>query len=291
MSQRIEMPTYTFKTGKLVDIIRAMSYARKVFPTTTTIPVEMKRIEYHEVSEEDRTQYNFDLVSPEYSRFATLAKNPRIPIHQANLQYKRQDSANLKRSVFPVDARQRAAIEQIVGKEEAVCFGGNTKTDVTSFADSTLNSTAYATALDLTSYATFINTWSLSQSQLRNLLKNKFQGAQLLQVWTTNVDDRAQACLNTDETDTAWEWLARKIGAQNIIATDYLGSETGAGTSNAALVPKDVRNLELIYSKLGIISGLDPLKNLEVEIELRSRPVFYRGVKSSLYENTVDVTA
>ncbi len=290
MSQHLERQTYTFQSGKLVDIIRDMSYARKVFPVGESIPVEMKRFAYWDITEEDRTQYNFDLVSPEYSRFAALEKNPAIPIHQGNLAYKRHELKNLGRSVFKLDARQRAAMEQINTKEHSVAFGGHTATGVTSFADSTLNSTAYASSLDLTSFATFIKTWQLSVSQLRALLKDKFAGATLIQVWTTDADDRARSCLNTYETETAYDYLVKQIGADNIIATNYLGSAAGTGTTNAALVPKDIRNLELVSSNLEIVTGLTTLKNLEVEMALRSRPLFYRGVKSSLYDASVDIT-
>jgi hypothetical protein len=291
MSQRFEAATYEFDIGKLVDIIREISYARKIFPVDTTVPIEAKVGEYWEVEEDDNVQYNFDLVAPEYSRFALLEKNPVIPVHQGNLAYTRHELKRAAKSKLPVDMRQRLLMEQINQKEESVAIGGHTATGITSFADTTNNSTAYGTNLDLTSFSTAISTWHTSVSQLRALLKDKFQGAQLVQIWTSDVDQRARAVLNTNETETFYDYLKAQIGEDNIISSDYLGSAAGSGTTNAALVPKDPRNLGLLSSNLEIVQGETTLKGLEVEVALRSRPVFFRGVKSCLYDATVDITA
>jgi len=290
MSQQVNQAAYTVDLDKLVDIIRDMSFARAVFPVSKPVPIEKKRGSYWQIGETDETQYNFDLVSPKYSRFDLIEKNPAIPIHQGNLGYTRHEVKRLNNSKLPVDQRQRLVLEQIVAKEESVAFGGHSDTSITSFADTTNNSTAFSSSLDLTSYATGVKTFELAYRQLKNLLKNKFQGSTVMMVWTTDVDSRAYSCLNSDETKTFGEWLESRIGKQNIIATDYLGSASGAGTTNATLVPKDPRNLELLSSALETVVGVTTLKGLEVELALRSRPVFYRGVKSCLYDASVDIT-
>lgn len=291
MSQRFEQATYKFDTKKLVEIIRAISYARDVFPVDTTVPIESKLGEYWEVEESDKVQYNFDLVSPDYSRFALIEKNPAIPVHQGDLSYTRHELKRANRSKLKVDMRQRLMMEQINQQEESVAFGGHTATGMTSFADETKNSTAYATTLDLTDFTTSVTTFHKSISQLKQLLKDKFQGAQIVQVWTSNVDEKARSTLNTNQTQTFWDYVKNTIGEANIIVTDYLGDPAGGGDANAALVPKDPRNLGLLSSILEIVQGETTLKGLEVQAALRSRPVFFRGVKSCLYEGTVDITA
>lgn len=287
---KIQPDTYTFQTKKMVEVIREVSQARMIFEVGPKLPVWQVKGQYFEESEQNNVQYNLDLVEPLYSAFAALERNPKIPIHQCDLKYFRHELKAVQGDILKLDRRQRLGLEQMADDENRVLIAGDTKTGITSFADTTNNSTAYTASLDLTSYATFITTWNGSLSQIRNLLKNKWAGSQPVQVWTTDVDDRARACLNTDENDTAFDWLVRKIGEKNIVATNYLGSEANSGTTNAALVPKSHSNSEIMGSGIEHVSGLTPLKDYVVQFALRSRPVFYRGVKSCLYDASVDIT-
>ncbi|MCK5019708.1 MAG: hypothetical protein KAS32_21800 [Candidatus Peribacteraceae bacterium] len=287
----IQPDSFKFQRDKMVDIIRDISQARKVFHVGPSIPVHQKITQYFEESEENRVQYNLDLVAPKYSKFKSQEKNPLIPIHQGDLKYMRHELAALPKDPVPVDRRQRLTLEQITEDEERVVFAGDSKIGITSFADTTYNSTAWTGELDLTSYTTAITTYTAGRSQLRALLKSKFALAILKMVWTPDVDDRARVTLNTDQSDNFYDWLVRAIGKENIHSTGYLDSEAGTGTTNAVLVPKNPGNMELISSNLELVNGLTPLKDLEVQMDIRSRAIFYRGVKSSLYSATVDITA
>ena len=150
---QVQPSVFTFKTKKLVEILREVSQARMCFPQGPVIPVWQKKGQFFEVEEHDATQYNLDLVAPDYSRFAAIEKNPKVPIHQADLEYGRHLLKAVQGDVINVDMRQRLAIEQIANKENRVFFAGDTSTSITSFANTTYNSTAYTASLDLTSFA------------------------------------------------------------------------------------------------------------------------------------------
>lgn len=288
---QIQPKTFRFERKKMVDILRDESLARRVFPVGPSIPVWQKETQYFEVSEDDNTQYNLDLVAPKYSRFAAIEKRPRIPVHQGDLGYDRHRVAALRSDILKLDERQKKTVKQINQDEHRVAFAGDVRTGITSFADTTNNATAWTGELDLTSFATGIATFNAGLSQYQRLLKNEWDGGTTMIVWTWDVDARAKACLNTDQTKTFYQWLKGEIGEANIIATDYLGSEAGSGTTNAVLIRKKPSILELMSSNLEVVSGLSALKDLKVQIALRSRPIFYQKTSSVLYSATVDITA
>lgn len=289
-SYQIQPKTFRFERDKMLDVIRELSFVRIGFPVGPSIPVWQRETQYFDITEQDNIQYNLDLVAPNYSRFSAQEKRPAVPIHQGDLEYKRHEVQALGSDILTLDRRQRETLAQMVNDEERVGWAGDAKTGITSFANTTDNSTAATAELDLTSYTTAITTWTNIRSQLRTLLKSQFRGPDMT-VWTSDVDDRAEVVLNTDQNDTFKAWLERKIGAENIIVTNFLGSETAAGTINMGFYKKDPMNLELMTSGLEVVSGLSELKDLKVQLALRSRPIFYRGVKSAIYSGTVDITA
>ena len=68
-----------------------------------------------------------------------------------------------------IEAAQRLALEQITNKENRVFFAGHAATGITSFDNTTYNSTAYTASLDLTSFASGIATWNGSWSPHINI--------------------------------------------------------------------------------------------------------------------------
>jgi hypothetical protein len=284
---------------ELVDLIREISVARKIFPVNTAISADQNTYIYYTINEKSEIQYNYELTTPQYNRYATTKTTVAIPIHQADLALSRHEKGRAEKDILTLDRRTRELVADMVADEERTAIYGAANVGSTSLADTTNNATAAATELDLTTFATATNTFHLMISQLSALLKNKFQGAKLHMVWTSDVDARARACFSTtEETLSFYEYAARYLGKYNggaefdyIHSSNYLGSEAGTGTTNCALVASDPRNMELISSELEVVVGETPLKDHEIQIALRSRPIFYRTVNSVIYGGTVDVTA
>lgn len=296
--ERFQEQAINVDIPKLVDIIHEMSFARRIFPEIP-VGVSDRTGTYHRVKENSNVQLNLDLVAPKYSDFATQKMIDKLPVHQADLAYDRHERMRMAKDILKLDQRQRLAVEQIVDSEEKLVFAGNDKNGITSFNDTGTNSTAAADELDLGTFVEGVQHYHTSLSQLRNLLKNKFQGSKLYVAWTTDVDDRARAINSTtSEHITFYDYLVGQLaginggnGAEYIVPTNYLGSEAGTGTVSMAMIASDPRNLGLFSSPLEVFSGPAALGGIEIQLALRSAPAFLRGVSAVIYHGTCVLTA
>ena len=291
--ERFQEQATNIDTGKLVDIIKEMSFARKVFPEFP-VGVEDRVANFYKVKEHSGVQTSLDLSAPNYSSFATEKVPNILGIHQADLAYDRHDLKRAARDILPVDSRQRLAIEEIVDAEEKLVWAGKASLGITSVAEVGTNSTTTAVELDLGTFIEAATTFNQSASQLRNLLKNKFQGSKIFMAYSTDVDDRAKALPSTtSEHIFAYDFFVDQLGKMNggngadyIIPTNYLGAEAGDATLQMAMIASDPRNIGLWSSELEVFSGATPLGGLEVQMDLRSTPAFFRGASAIVYHAT-----
>jgi hypothetical protein len=284
--------------AELVDIIREQSIVRKLYPTDQAVSFADGMYKYYKIHEQDNTQYGYELQQAKYSKFATEATNVPIPIHQGDLHFTPTEIARANKDVLTVDERVRETINQIVENEEAKCIYGDANTG-TILSDTTNVSTAISDEIDLGTFAEGMQHIHLAISQLKALLKNKFQGCQLKIIQTTDTDARMRSLVSANETMTLYDyigaWLVQFNGGGSIedhmFASNYLGSATNAGTTNWALIASDPRNMKLIHSELDVAQDLNDIDGLRVQIRLRSKPVFFRGNDAVIYSGTTVLTA
>ena len=284
---------------QLVDIIREQSVAYKLYPVNQAITASDNTYVYFKMKEQSNVQYGYELRTPLYNKYASERVTTAIPVHQADLFFDRHEKGRAMKDVFTLDARTRQAIEDMVEDIERTAIYGDSNTG-TVLSDTTNISTAASPELDLGTFKEAVEDFHGQVSQLRNLLKNKFQGTKLNLLWTTDVDDRARGIASTtSEEITFYDYVAKwlsdfnggGIGSDHIFASNYLGSNTNAGTTNTALIASDPRNMELITSELEVVQGLTPLEDLEIQVAIRNKPIFYRSNDAVIYGATAVLTA
>ena len=284
---------------EVVDIIRDESIAFKIFPLNEAVEPDQSHFTYYKAKEQGKVQYNFERQTPLWNKYATEKVITAIPYHQANIGFGRHEAAQARKDVLNLDARIRFLIEDMVDDQNRTSIYGDANTG-TVLSDTTNISTAASDDLDLGTFVEATEHWYTGFNQLKNLLGNKFQGSQIKVIWTTDVETRAQVLMNTyDQGQSFYDWLGETLVKYNrggsaqdhIFANDYLGSATGAGTTNMAVIASNPKNMELIHSRVEVIQGKSPLEDLEIEVGQRLKPVFYRGNDAVIYHGTVVLTA
>lgn len=284
---------------QLVGVQRLEAEARKAFFVNESVNVEDTNGLYYKIKEQNKVMYELDLVTRDYSAYATEKVKPVLPLLQNAITYNRHEFKRMARDVLPFDERQRLLIETINSKGESIAWGGDTNCNIGSIA-TTGNFTAWTSALDLTTFATMTNTWGLAIAQYKALLDDKFVGA-LYYVRTSDVWARELSAFSTtNDTVSAYDWIVNWLGnfngtpgqgKQYSIVTDYLGSAAGSGTTNCALMLKNPLIAQLVSSPLETHLFDTARGGKTLEVTQRLAPVFLKGVKSTLYEDTVDITA
>lgn len=296
--ERFQEDAVTAWRDQLVKMIRDISVARRLYPVNQAVTAADSMYTYYKIHEQSNIQYGFEIQASDLNEYATEKVSTAVPILQGDMVITRHERARAAKDVLPLDARVREMVDDLNAEEEKTAIYGDAAAG-TVLHDTTNVSTAATDELDLGTFVEGVQHFHTSLSQLRNLLKNKFQGAKLKLVWTSDVDDRARAINSTTNDaytffDYATEYLNRfngTTGEENIFVSNYLGSATNAGTTNMAMVASDPRNMELISSELEVTQGADPHDNLAIQLGLRSKPIFYRDNDSVIYHGTVVLTA
>ena len=282
----------------LVDIVREQSIARKLYPQDQAVSAADGNYIYYKIKEQSNVQYAYELQSRKYNKYATEKVSTAIPIHQGDLHFTRHEASRAAKDVLKLDTRVMNTIEDMVEQEERTAIYGDTDTG-TVLSDTTNISTAATVELDFGTFAEGIEDFHLMMTQLRNLLKNKFVGCKLKFIQTTDMDDGIRARASTsNEAITCYDHIGKLLvdfngggsPSDHIFASNYLGSNTNAGTTNSALIASDPRNMRLITSPLEVTQGRDSLQNLDVQIAMRSKPIFFRGNDGVIYGGTSVIT-
>lgn len=287
------------ETGRLrdylVDVIRELTTARRIFPVETSLKPSDKVGQYYEVTEEDRTKVTFELGEPDYSSFATEEKNPPIPIYSGYLHLNRHDKVRVMNDVFNLNDRQRGLMSQLVTREDKTLVAGNDVKGITALDDEGTTSTNMADILDFGTYVEGIQHMQKAITQMRTLLKNKFENTTVKVIWTSDVDDRARELNSTtDESVNLLDGIAKVLksynggdGYKDIHTSNFLGSEAGTGTTNAAVIASDKRHFVIQDSPVEVLAEPTQFQGLAVEASWRSRLHFKSGVKAAIYEQAV----
>lgn len=297
--ERFRDDALTTTIDQLVDVIRKRAYHRMAFPVNTTARIEDELIKYFKITEQNNVQYEFKLVAAKFSAFATEKVEDAIPLLQATLPLTRHELKQARRDVLSLDRRIELMGEEIMDKEAAVAWGADADTGVGSFA-TTGNHTDWTDPLDLGTFVEACEHWGSAVAEYQALLKDNYGNGELYFGCTTDVYARMISIFNTTQEGQDWyswlaDWLGRhngvQPGSQFIIVTPYLGSAAGAGTTNCVIFKKDMKNLQLVTSPLEL-DEFDIERGGKIfEATMRSLPLFLQGVNTSLYEDTVVLTA
>ncbi len=291
------------ETGRLreylVDVIRELTVARRIFPVETSLKPSDKIGQYYEVTEDDRTKVTFELGEPDYSSFATEEINPPIPLYSGYLHFNRHDKMRVMKDIFTLNDRQRGLMSQLVNREEKTIVAGNDVKSITALNDEGTTSTNMADILDFGTYVEGVQHAQKAITQMRTLLKNKFENTTVKIIWTSDVDDRARELNSTtDESVNLLDGIAKLLASYNggngykdIHTCNYLGSEAGTGTVSCAVIASDKRHYVIQDSPIEVFAEPTQFGGLAVEVSWRSRLHFKSGVKAAIYEQAVILTA
>ena len=280
---------------QLVGVQRLEAEARKAFFVNESVNVEDTNGLYYKIKEQNKVIYELDLVSRDYSAYATEKVKPVLPLIQNAITYNRHEFKRMARDVLKFDERQRLLIETINSKGESIAWGGDTNCNIGSIA-TTGNFTAWTGPLDLGTFAEALPLFTAAVAQYKALLDDKFVGPlyyiRTADVWATEM---ARFSTTTDSIsfyDWVVDWLGKFNGTpgngkQYSIVTNYLGSPTGAGTTNCALMLKNPLIAQLVSSPLETHLFDTARGGKTLEVTQRLAPVFLKGVSSCLYEDTV----
>lgn len=284
---------------QLVGVQRLEAEARKAFFVNESVNVEDTTGLYYKVKEQNKVLYELDLVSRDYTAYATEKVKPVLPLLQNAITYNRHEFKRMARDVLPFDERQRLLIETINSKGESIAWGGDTNCNIGSIA-TTGNFTAWTDPLDLGTFVEAVAHWGTAVAQYKALLDDKFVGA-LYYVRTSDVWAREMALFSTtNESINFYDWVVEWLGKWNgvpgqgkqfSIVTDYLGSAAGSGTTNCALLLKNPLIAQLVSSPLEVLLFDTDRGGKTLEVTQRLAPVFLKGVSSCIYEDTVVLTA
>jgi hypothetical protein len=288
--------------SEAIDVLRDNTIARQIFPVEQVLSVDQNLYKYYKVTEQSNTQYGHELQHPRYNRYTTTATTVAIPLHQQDLQYTRHEYKRAQKDVFNLDARKRAALEDLMDQDDQKAIGGDSVIlGSTGFTNEGTNTTDMTTSLDMTTFATYTNTFETAITEAKTDLKMKdYNAGTKIIVWTPDVDARARACFSTTiDITSIYDWTAKRLAVENgvntngyefIFETGYLGSATGAGTVCSALCVKHVNNYSLVVSELEVAVAIDEITGVEIEYAMRSRPVWKRA-EAIHYDASTDVEA
>ena len=285
--------------AEVIDIVREVSTVRKIFPVNEAIAASDNTYVYYKLKESSQIQYNYEAVTPKYNVYATEKVSEPIPYLQGDLSFSRHERGRLAKDVVPIDIRTRALIADLNEEEEKICYYGhkNFVGGETGFTDTTNMATTATDEFDLGTYLEGKQHFYASVSQLRTLLKNKMVGGKLKIVWTTDVDDRAKAIAHTYNGETFYEWVIKELarfngsnGYDDLVVSNYLDSETNAGTVNTLMVYSAPHLQQLITSPIEIVQGDTPQGDLQIQIGWRFRPLAYVSNDSAIIHVTTVLT-
>jgi len=286
--QGIQYNTLKVDTQKLIEQVREISVARRVFPIETRIKVHQKVANYWEMDEVSQSQYELDLVGLKQSQVASVERIKSVPLVQGSLYYDRHQKARIVDDIIKMDRRQQTVIRQNTEKEDIIALAGDTKNQVTSFDDVTNNTTAVTTHLNVTTFALFTATLAAIKDQLRTGLKSKLNPTTpLILVVSSDVYTLLESVFSTiDDTRSSLNYALNLAGISDVIWTNYLGSDTGAASRAAALIARSPEILSIWDSPMETIATLDGRVGIHWENDWRTRPVFYEPL-GVLYDSAV----
>ncbi len=302
-----------FTGSQLLEAILPVSIVRRVMPVFTVLPIEDQNYTYWELLNDIGTKYDFDPY--EYGSNANALKETTVPIP---LIYHEQtyDKFKLKRinkSKAPLADRTRQMARVFNRDENNLGLAGETtKTGVTSFADTSNNTTAATAELDTTTIDTMITTTHGIINQLNNGLSAD-SGSQLVSDFpciiglTSDVEARlwvAPVSATSPPGKNGYEVFKDIVmtrcgpGTEIVVSNAIGGTVTTvddrvklstAGTTNMFIHAKSPNHGGFVASPI-FTESETTLKGFTKEIAERWRPIFFRQ-EATIYSGTVDIVS
>ena len=163
---RFESDTWRVSQDEIIPALIRGSVSRKIMPVEMELTEKDKELEYWKSKVDFITSYNYD---PEGAPLVYDAMEPvtvKVPIIEYGYGINRADLARMTVSKYSLQSRFNALIPYFRRDEDEYAILGSAVKDVTSFADTTNNSTALGTEINVTTDALLKSTLLTAIDQL-----------------------------------------------------------------------------------------------------------------------------
>lgn len=292
-----EKGTWQITTDMIYGPIQTRSVSRTIMPVETILQEKDNQFEYWTWAEDYNSVYQQD-PGPHPNVSHTLAPTTKnVPLIETGFVLNRADKARADASKLNIQGRINAIAPKIAQDEDMFAIYGDATQDVTSFADTTNNSTAITTELNVTTEALMKSTLVTGLDQLgtamgglENLksfpimlgVSNDVH-AKMIKTGITgylaadradSVLDIASIVLNKYGGPGSGVWHSALLGATvtKTSADKYDNSTPGA--LNAVLYPWDVEIASIVASPFNVLSVDHAIHGMEIDMTERWVPVF-----------------
>lgn len=282
---RFEVDTWRVEQDKVIPALIRGSVARKILPVEMILTEKDKEVEYWKSKVDFITSYNYD---PEGAPLVYDALEPvtvKVPIIEYGYGLNRSDLARSQVSKLGLESRFKALIPYFRRDEDEYAILGNAVKDVTSFADTTNNSTALTTEINVTTQALIKSTMLAAIDQLAVAIGDyeTLKGRVLMMGMSNDVYKKAvQVGLTAGGEVTAGQrvenlidiatavllkygapgsavWTSNLLGGS--VATDNVNKRTvTAGALNSVIYPWGDDVASIFSSPFNTIISEDPIK-------------------------------
>lgn len=309
---QFEQEAWLVKTEQVyASLLRAPAISRQIMPVEPILQEKDLQAEYWKWSQDYNSLYSMEPFSSPDNSFGMTKSTVNTPILHTGFNLTRTEMARIEASRFGIQSRLNALMTEFARDEDRVAIVGDADVGVTSFEDTTNNSTAATTHLDLTSEATMKTTIVAQIMQLATNLGGiaNLKKFPLILLASEDVYNRAMAIGVTSYTvvdatvnavDLATAYL-RKYGnpQSGVFASNNLGAtvtkagdkySVSAGTTNSALYAWSPDFLSILASPIKILTEDSPINGRKYQITERWVPAFKQPL-AVIYDDTVDITA
>ncbi len=292
----VESDTWKVESGALYGPIQTRSISRQIFPVETILQEKDKQVDYWKWTEDYNSIYQADPSGHPNVNHALAKTTTNVPIIETGFVLNRSEKERVEASMFNMNARIAALAPKIAGDEDLFAIYGEATQDVTSFADTTNNSTAASTELNVTTEALVKSSLIAQITQLKTAVGGygNLKQFPLILLVTEDVQDKMVATAPTgyaagdraDNYSDLANQLLLKYGAPGsaVFASPNLGAAVAKssadkyvvtpGTTNSVLYPWSKDILSVYASPFKSISVDHAIRGIEYDFTERWVPVF-----------------
>ncbi len=276
--------------------IQTRTISRTIVPVETVLLEHQKQFDYWTWSEDYNSVYQDDPAAHPNVTHAMAKTTVKVPLIETGFVLNRSEKERAEVSKFNIAARLSALAPKIAQDEDRIAIYGDAEQDVTSFADTTNNSTALTTEINVTTEALTKTTMVKALSQLgtamggiENLKAFPIMFGvspdvfdKMIQTTITgyaaidrpdNILDYATAILLKYGGPGSAVWQSGNLGA-SVAKSSADKFVVTNGTLNSTFYPWDVNVASIVASPFRAITVDHAIRGMEVDMTERWVPVF-----------------
>lgn len=276
-----ETDTWRITTDDLIAPIKEQYSVRKFLPVDVILQEKDKQIKYYQWKEDYRSAYQWDPVRHPNTSYAIEPLTKNVPLIDTGMALNRSERERSEVSKFDLQARLAALAPNVVIDENRFAIAGEPSIGVTSFANTTDNSTAATTELNVTTEALMKSTLVAQIVQLGTAMGGieTLKNVPLMLGMSSDVYNKAiqtgiTGYVSADRPDnvmTAIEAVLAKYGGpgSGIWASNFLGGTvTRASDDQWGLTPGTTNSTLYPWNKNVISIPASPFRSLKKENEI-----------------------